>query len=371
MQTISNQFLNALTSGHDVLTTLVHKNLITGVQTTIQDIDGQVGLDVTSFCRRTLTFTAPNLESLFQTLLVPGSEITVQSGVRYGSTPELVPAGVYRIEDQSLGFAPDGTQQVTCYDRCLPVQMSRMGANRASVPSNTVPQEIDRLVRGAFTSTYAPFPGWSFFDTSVTAKVGALIYDDGQRDNAITKYCTDNSLEFFTDASGGFVLRKIPTVAGMYGTWSTVMGVNGIMIDGNRARSLKDTRNAIVLTTTASDIQMTAVEVANTNNPLTDPLSTLGPLGYQRLDYAGNFRTTAQATAAGNTMLAQYSAAQQQVSITAVVNAALDGWDQLLVVPLVSDLGTHPAESHIVQSYSLPLTYKSPMTITGRAVIPT
>lgn len=373
MQTVTPAFLTALTGGHDVVSTVTHFNPYTSVSTVIDVADGSVALDVTQFCRRTLSLTLPNRESVFQVLNVPGSELTVQSGIRYGSTVELVPAGVYRIDEQSIALNPSGDLTLTCPDRSVVLQRSRLGASRASTPSNLVWQEIKALVEGAFTSSYAPFPGWATGspDQSATAKVGAVVYDDGQRDGAISQYCTDNSLELFANASGLFVLRKIPTVAGLYGTWLVAFGANGILIDGNRDRSLADTKNAIVLTTTATDIQMAAVEVANTNNPLVDPLSTLGALGFQRFDYAGNFRSTAQATAAGNTLLAQKSAVQQQVSATAITNAALDGWDQIQIIGLPSDLGNTVAESHVVQSYTMPLNNKANMAITGRAVIPT
>lgn len=369
MQTVSAQFLPSLATAHDVLTTLTFTNPITSVQTLVEIQDGQISLDVTNFVRRTLTVSGPNLESVFQLLNVPGGEIAVLSGIRYGTTTELVPAGVYRVDEAELTFSPSGQLQVTCPDRSVVVQRARMGANRSAVSSNTVWQEIQRLVEGSFTSTYATFPGWAQLDESVTTKVGAQVYDAGNRDAVIAQFCTDNSLEFFFDANGLAVLRLIPTVPGALGTWTTVMGANGVMIDGTRTRSLSDTKNVIVLTTTATDVQLSAVEVANTNSPLTDPLSSLGPLGRQVMDYPGNFRTTAQMTTAGQTLLARYSAVQQQLSVATVGNAALDGWDQITVVPLISDLGSRPSESHIVQSYTLPLTNRGQQSITGRAVI--
>lgn len=370
MQTVSATFLSSLASSHIRLNTVTHLNRLTGVSTPIEIEDGSVSLDVTQFIRRTLTLQLPSLESLFQLLSAPGGEITVTAGIKYGTTTELVPAGVYRVDVEDLDFVPSGQFPLTCPDRSLVVQRSRMGPNRASVPGNMVWQEIQRLVEGAFTSSYAPFPGWAQLDESATTPVGPQVYDSGDRDTIIAQYCKSNSLECYFDASGLAVLRPIPTSSTTAATWTTAMGRNGVMSAGNRARSFTDTRNVVVVTSTATDIQLSAIEVANTNNPLVDPLSSLGPLGRQVIDISGNYRTTAQMTAAGQTQLALYSAAQEQVTLSAIANPALDGWDQLIVVPLPSDLGTRPAETHVVQAYQLPLTNKTPaMSITGRAVI--
>lgn len=370
MQTISDQFLRALTSGHDVVTTATHTNLLTGVQTGIPFEDGSIALDVTTFVRRTLSLQLAPLESLYQVLSAPGGEIQIRSGIRYGSTTEIVGAGVYRVDTETLQFPTSGQLQLSCPDRSLVVAGARMGPNRASVPGNMVWQEIQRLVEGAFTSSYAPFPGWAQLDKSAITPVGPQVYDSGNRDSVIQQYLTANALEFFFDAAGLAVLRPIPTVPGMFGAWTCVMGANGTLVDGNRARSTGDTKNVVVVTTTATDIQLSAVEVANTNDPTVDPLSSLGPLGRKPVDISGNYRTTAQMTAAGQAQLALYSLVQQQASITAISNAALDGWDQVSIVPLPSDLGSRPAESHVVQAYTLPLTNKTPtMSITGRAAI--
>lgn len=371
MLAVSDQFLLSLSTSHDVVSTLTFTDPQSGDTTLVPFTDGQIALDVTSFVRRTLTFTAPSLESTFQLLNAPGAEITVQSGIRYGSTLEMLTVGIFRIDTEAIGYTNQGQLAVTCPDRSLVVQRARMGPNRASVSSNWVWQEIQRLVEGSFTSVHAPFPGWLQLDESVRTPVGPQIYDSGNRDVVIGQYLTDNSLEFFFDAATGKgVLRPIPTSPGALGSWTTVMGPNGVMIDANRTRSLADTKNVIVLTTNATDVQLEAIEVANTNPWPADPLSSLGPLGRQVMDYTGNFRTTAQMALAGATILTQRSARQQQVSIVAVGNPALDGWDQIMVVLPGSDLGSRPAESHIVQAFTLPLTNKGTMAITGRAAVP-
>lgn len=366
MQNRSSRWDKALTTSHDVVSQFADP--ATGTTFDPQMEDGQVALDVTSFVRRQLTLTAPNLESLFQRLSVPGDEVAVTSGIRYGTTTELMPAGVFRVDEADIGYSASGQLQLTLPDRSVVVQRNRMGVNRSSVATNTVWQEIQRLVEGAFTPGN-PFPGWAQLDTSATDLVGAQIYDSGNRDEWVASYCTDNSLDFEFNAVGKAVLRKVPT--GGIATWTAIMGPGGILMDASRTRGLSDTRNVIILTTTRTDVQLAAWEEANLNSPLIDKLSSLGKFGRQVLDYQGNFTSTDQMKAAGRTILRQRCAIQQKMTVTTVGNAALDGWDQVALVLPRSDMGNRPAETHLVQGYTLPLTNKGQMQITGRAAIAT
>jgi hypothetical protein len=271
-----------------------------------------------------------------------------------------------------IGYTPAGQLTVTAPDRSIRIVRNRFALSRSSVASNTASQEIKRLVEGAWPNSAYPFPGWAAGSPVMTAttKVGSLIWTDGDRAKAISQLATDNSLDVYFNAQGLAVVQPLPVLTpNSAAVWTVDASASGVMIDATRQTDLSSVHNAVIVSSSASDIILTPVEVKNTNSPVVDPLSTLGPLGYNPAYYdSPTIRTTAQALAAGTTLLAKHLSSAQQVSWTAVPNPALDGWDVLDVVYPPGDKGTpRPVDHQMLESTVIPLTPDATQTGTLRS----
>jgi hypothetical protein len=376
MLAVSATFLAAIRTAHSVTSKAVFNNPFTGALTTLPiETGSQITVDITAASRRVLTLSCTPLQSDFDAINAPGGEITVTQTFRFiDGTTETVTLGVFCLDQEDMGYGPGDQMTITAPDRWLQVQRNRFGLSRASNASNAAWQEIKALVEGAWPNSGYPFPGWASYDTTAITKVGPVIYQDGSRENAITSYTTANALEVFFNEAGLAVLRPLPVLTdASVPVWTLDAAVSGVFMGGDRKVDLSRTRNAVIVNTSATDIILTPVEVKDEHDPTIDPLSTLGPLGYRPGYYASPaVRTTDQATAAGKAILEKQLSTAQQVTVTAVPNPTLDGWDVVDVVFPPGDFGTtRPAERHMVESVTIPLTPDGVQTVTLRSTRPT
>jgi hypothetical protein len=353
MWAVSARYLQAVRTSHAIVSTAVHRDPFTGILTPLPIEDGQVVEDSTSAPRRVLTLTVPPTEGLWDVLSAPGGEITVTKAVRFiDGKLEVVPQGVFIVDQDAIDYRPDGTTQCTCPDRWLKVQRNRFSIARSSIPSNTVWQEIKRLVEGGFPN--GTFPGWAQLDQSATGKVGPLIYDDGDRAAAAAKMASDHSLQVFFNREGKAVLRPTPVLTDNSTPVFTIDD-GGVQVSASRTRDMSTVRNAVVVTSSATDIVL-APQVVENNNP-DDRLSTAGPLGFVPAYYDSPlFRTTAQMYATGQTQLRLQLGVAQQLSLESAPNDALDADDVIQVnLPRIDRTTPRPIELHILDTVTTPL----------------
>lgn len=369
----SDRFADGMRRNVAITATATHRNLITGVQTPLPIVDGTVTDDATANVRRSLALTLPGVESIFDTLDTQGGEISVAHVVIYsdGET-ETVPQGVFIVDQEQLDYAPSGQITMTCPDRWLKVQRNRFGLARSSVPTNPAWQEIKRLVEGAWPGSTYPFPGWAKLDTSATTKVGALVWDNGDREAAILSLCQANSLEVFFDRDGLAVLQQVPVLTpSSQSVWSVAAGASGVMVSANRTRDRSNLRNVIIVSTSASDVAFTPVVVADMTSG--DPLNTTGPLGFVPEEWSSpSLRNSTQAQAAGLTRLRKRLGDAQTVSLSSVPNPALDSNDVIDVqYPQIDPNTSVPTELHILDSVTHPLlAYTNPQDMQTRSTRP-
>lgn len=374
----SAQLQQALRSGSVVRRTssAVFKNPFTGITTPLPilaDSDSKVTVDVGAVNRRMLSLALPPSQSLFDVVSVAGGEITASQTVFYlDRTSEVVPLGVFPVTEEGMTYRPGGQLSLTCPDRWFTIQACGFDTARTSTASNTGSQEIKRLVEAAWSNAGWPFPGWSQLDMGATTKVGPLVWTDGDRNNAVQGLLKLNSYDAYFDANGLAVLRPIPILtAAAVPVWVINPGEAGVLIDAERIRDSSVVRNVIVVSTTASDVILPIQVIANTHDPNVDPLSSLGPLGRRTMQYADNFRSTAQMIAAGKVQLSKQLSIQQQLSLTARSNPWLDGYDVITGILPKGDGTTQPTEQHLIQTATIPLTPAGQQLITVRSTRPT
>lgn len=376
----SAKLQQALRTGNIVrrTNTAIFKNPFTGLTTPLSiepDSDSKVTIDVGAVNRRMLNLVLPRSQSLFDTIAVPGGEITVTQKVLFGDrTSELVPLGVFPVTEQSMTHTADGQLALICPDRWSFIQGCGFDTARTSIAGNTGSQEIKRLIEGAWTNAAWPFPGWAAGspDMGATTKVGPLVWTDGSRDNATRKLLKLNSYDAYFDANGLAVLRPTPILTtSSVPVWVVNPGEAGVLIDAERIRDLSVVRNVIVVSTTASDVILPIQVVANLHDPAVDQLSSLGPMQRRTLDYSDNFRSTAQMLAAGKVQLNLQLSVQQQLTLTARSNPWLDGYDVITGILPKGDGTTQPVEQHLIQTATIPLTPRGQQVITVRSTRPT
>jgi hypothetical protein len=373
----SAQLQQGLRSGSVVrrVSTATFRNPFTGATTPPLPIlagsDSKVTIDIDAVNRRVLTLALPPSQSLFDTVAVPGGEITVTQTVLYlDRSTEVVPLGVFCVTQQGMTYQPGGQLSLTCPDRWFNIQACGFDAARTSISSNTGSQEIKRLMEGAWSNAGWPFPGWAAGspDMGATTKVGPLVWADGDRNNATQGLLKLNSYDAYFDANGLAVLRPIPILtAASVPVWVVNPGETGVLIDAERIRDGSVVRNVIVVSTSASDVILPIQVVANTHDPNVDPLSSLGPLGRRTMQYSDNFRATPQMIAAGKVQLNKQLSAQQQLTLTARSNPWLDGYDVITGILPKGDATTQPVEQHLVATATIPLTPAGQQQITVRS----
>lgn len=371
MWPVSADFLLAVRYPYDRGARATHRNPVTGILTDLPIEDGQVTVDATSRVRRTLNLTCPPQQGLWDVLDAAGGEITVTQTVRFPNhTYQSVPLGVFPVDQDRIGYGPGDTIQLTCPDRWARIQRGGFTLNRASVPTNMGWQEIQRLVEGAWTGS-VPFPGWGQLDTTATTPVGTLFWSDGSRETAITQIADANSLEVFFDPAGLAVLRRIPTLtSSSLPVWTVNEGDNGVLVGADRSRDRSALRNALVVSTSATDVYFPPVLVQNSTT--SDPLSVHGPLGTVPEDYSNSaIRNSDQATVAGRARLAVTLGEAKQLSMEITGNPALDARDVVSVVLPNTDANLpRPVELHILDTVTHPLTPQGTQTARTRSTRP-
>lgn len=370
---ISVQAQEALRGPATIVSTAVHRNPFTGVKTPLMINDGAVTVDATTAYRRSLSLSTDPKQSVYDVLSVPGAEITVTQTLIYtDSSRESVPQGVFIVDQSQIGYAPGDTLQLTCPDRSLKIARNRFGVARSSIASNKAWQEIQRLVEGAWPGSTYPFPGWSLLDESATSKVGSILWDDGQRDAAITSLCTASSVEMFFDQQGKAVLRPVPLLSSSsVPAWTVDANAPGaIMTAADRSWDMSSVRNAVLASTSATDVTFAPQLWQNTT--VGDPLNVTGPLGFVPYYYSSPLlRTAAQALAAAKTILRKQLGVARQLTVEAANNPALDAGDVIKVMlPKIDRNTARPIELHIIDSVTHPLTPQGTQQITTRSTRP-
>lgn len=320
---------------------------------------GSVSVASGSGVRRTLDLTIAD-RTLWSTLDVLGVELRPYRGIRYPSgDTELVPLGVFSVDQQSISVGPDGGISIrSAPDRWAYVQRAQFEQPTASVSTNTIPAEIARLVTGAVS-------GITVTTTATrTDLVGPIVWEQ-DRAAAAADLATSIGAEVYFDVAGNLRIADAPKL-GATPVWTVDASPSGVLLSGERARDRSRTYNVVVAypSSLSGTSPYAPVVVADT-----DPTSRTyvsGPFGRVPYRYTSPAMTTsAQATAAATALLNRLKAVNAQLSVDAVVHPGLDRGDVITV--LTPDEVT---ELHLVDSLTIPLDVAGTQQITTRSSRP-
>ncbi|MFD4234303.1 DUF5047 domain-containing protein [Streptomyces sp. NPDC058542] len=362
MQTVSSQFLTALTTSHSMT---VSVSAMRGSLVTIPDVpvtDGAVTVDRGSKVRRTLSMTVADPKYLpwgaLDPLAVYGQKLIVSRGIRYaGGQSESVPLGTFRINepqgDTLYGPVTLTGQSSECYiiDDKFMVPTSTRGYG-------TCVQAMEYLIRQTL-------PDAAIVNQTAGSRNPACAiatWDTGaDRWDAVQQVALSMQAEIYVDALDRFVIADIPDVSTAAVVWDIAEGEGGTLMSAARAMSRTAVYNAVVASgeNTASG-GAPASAVAYDTDP-SSPTRWSGPFGHvPKYISSALWTSTGACQAAADYALFDATARNVQLSIAAIPNPALEAGDCLRISH------TSRKELAIAQSFTVPLTAEGSSSLTLR-----
>lgn len=372
MQPVSSAFLTEIQRDHQ-LYTYADVFTPTGQKYRLNVVDGSVKVDRTAAVRRSGSFTlvdpTGSLTPLDSTSpLAPfGSIIKPYRGVKYttgalaGST-EVVPLGIMRISQSHVTDTGDGLQgiSVDCYD--LSRTMSR--------DKFTVPYGVDQgtnIIAAIIALIKRSFPDAQFdaISSSITtaAPLSFNTGDDPWQD------MTDNlavaaGVEVYQNVDGTWKVAPPSDVNSLPApVWQFVEGPGCQLIEADLMLTDDPGYNGVILTTDSTGDATAPIRSEVWDNDPASPTYYLGP--YDDVPYFVNnstVTTQADADAAALAQLNLILGVQSQLSITAMVNPALDAGDTVLVQRARDGINA----KYAVDGLTIPMSASGTMAVTVR-----
>jgi hypothetical protein len=321
--------------------------------------DGTVSVASGTGVRRTLDLTITD-RALWSTLDVIGVELRPYRGIRYpDATTELVPLGVFSLDQQQMSVGPSGGIQIrSAPDRWARVQRAQFETPTPSVATARISAEIQRLVTGAIS-------GLTVLNTaSSTATPGALVWDL-DRAGIAADLATSIGAEAFFDQLGWLVIRDAPLLS-QTPVWTVDASPSGVLLSGDRIRDRSRTYNVVVAYPSGTTGAAVYAPVVVADNDPTSRTYVGGPFGRVPYRYTtAALTTSAQALKAATALLNVVKGINAQINVEAIVNPALDRGD---VITVLTPDGT--TERHLVDALTIPLAVGGTQQITTRSSRP-
>ena len=343
MWDVSDRFLTAIRNPHKTRTTAT----ITtpgGDPTTINVKAGVVTVQSSSNIRRRGNVTLEGDSAHFELLATPGAQLTINHGVVYGNSDELIPVFTGEIVDPRQVFG-DGTITTILAD--LGQRVARNRFTTAYQPSGATTRlaAIEAVAEGAFDT----------LDVTPTATdagtVGAGKLWAENRWDAIRDLTADGGSEAFFYPDGSFIIRNQPTVSDRF-VWTVNAGNGGVLKSAARFRPTSQLFNTVIVRPIATDGSQPWTEQTVTV-PVDDPRhpTFIGTAPY--FLNSPTILTATEAIAAGQRKLDQLTAAVETLQLDAVANPALECGDVVRVITPNLNIEPGRAFQHYVESISL------------------
>ncbi len=354
----SSRFLPALNYSHRPVTRVQ----LVRTDGSVEDLDhtgGSVTVDRGQAVRRTCSVTLADVSLIPRTaadkVSVYGAELRVFRGIDYGdgTNAELVPLGVFRIDDVS-GDVDIGP--VTINGSGLEAVVS----DAVFTAPTTVLSTSTTAVGGITQLIQDAIPAAIVINRATDATVGTMTWD--QQDNrwtACQTLATAIGAEVYADAAGQFIIAPLPDLTGPSVVWEVAAGEGGALVSADRGMSRTSVFNSVTaygenVTDDAPPVQATVED--------TDPTSPTyvgGPFGRVPTFYnSATLTTTALCTAAAAQLLKTSLKPNASADITSLPNPLLEPGDVLRIG--YSD-GTK--ELHQIASFAIPLDTSGGFTL--------
>lgn len=324
------------------------------VATDLAVSDGNIRVELEGQVRRSGSVTIADLRlvpSLSTTLSPHGTEILIRQGVVFpNGTEELIPLGVFQLEDTTWGEI-DRAPKLQIYDRSK--AMSQSGLTSMVSRSGYTAQAVVIEFLEWFYPNLAPIDPVSLFDPDIEnyRLPGGHTFEQNDYWSAISELCRNMGGDLHFDVTGQPRVKKIEPLTGERIPVETVdAGERGILVDANHSHSREGVYNAVAVVGAAQDGGRTPSAVAY-NLDGSSPLRYGGPFGKVVLPVNDNTLTTdAQCYSRARTELERYTGLAYSLDFSAIPNPALDAGD---FVKFIYPDGK--AEIHQISTLSIPL----------------
>jgi hypothetical protein len=337
----------------------------------LRPIGGQITDTTKPGVRRVLNVDLAPEPGVFDLLAPEGTTLTAICRATYQDRSSYdIPMGVFDVDSQSIEEG-GGKISLTAPDLWVRIQRARFLVPQASEAGFPVVQQIAHLIQGAI-------PGIEVLITATSLATTPALVWERDRDKAIIDLATDIGAWVYFDRQGGAVIADIPQL-GASADWLIDASATGVLVSLDRQRSRTETRNVVVVTSSASggpafdpvivwDNESESPTYAG-SNPLTNPGSA-GPFGIAPAFFASAvLSSSSEAYQAGTAILSRTAGLAQQVSLSQVPNPALDAFQTVDVLrPKRQFEGTPGIERYVADTVTHPLSVDQPTHVDARTI---
>lgn len=365
MRPVSDAFLRTIRGSHKafarakVVTSYQEGTAPTG--TDIAILNGTVTSDAQATIRGRLDIQVEgtrNFPASPTGLLTPyGNEIFVERGVEFGNgSTEVVSLGYYRIYDVDQPDAPDGPIEITALDRMSGLVDARLEAPRQFDAGTSLDVVFYTLVHEVYPAATILF---DFNANAVVLESNHVA--DQDRYGFLRDIAQSQGKVMFWDYAGRLRIENRPSPGSP--VFQVNHGRDGVLLSLKRSLSRANVYNVVVATGERPSADIAPVRaVARDVNPASSTY-VFGSFGPVPRFYSSPFLTTTdQAASAAEKILQRVIGLPYSASFESLVNPALEALDPVSVT--YSDRGKQ--EVHVLETVTVPLTVKAPLTATTR-----
>ena len=365
MRTVTSIFAAEITQSHQlaVLAEVIDSD---GAETQVEVVDGTVTLDQQAAVRGRCDLTivtdpdydiqglVPNSAS---SLLAPyGNEIQLSRGIAYADgTSEVVPLGVFRIQDAQVDDDPSGMQiKIAGQDRAARFIDARFEEPYQVAAGVNYGTAIEDVLQDAWPEVPTSF--------ALTAQLApSLIAQEGDDRWAFAQsMATAIAMDLYFDGDGVCVLAPVSLSDPVM---TIAEGEDGVLVAAGRRWTREGAFNAVIATGENTGEAAPARGVARDDNPYS-PTYYYGAFGKVPRFYSSPFLTTdAQAAAAAAKILADELGTTESVSFGSLVLPHLEPGDTVRITRARAGID----EDHLVDQLTVPLSSLGSMTGATRA----
>jgi hypothetical protein len=197
-------------------------------------------------------------------------------------------------------------------------------------------------------------------DATDTQQIGRDVGEESDRFGFLKGLVTSVGKIWYWNHRGELVVTAAPSTTAA--VFAVNAGADGVLVSMSRHLTRDRVYNAIIASGEGGDTTVPIRSVAVNNDP-SSPTYYYGPFGPVPQFYTTPFVTTqAQADSAAAALLRQQLGLPYAVDFSLIPNPALEPYDPVSV----TYSPRYAAETHVLQSVTIPLTAEAPLTATTR-----
>ncbi|MFJ7069208.1 DUF5047 domain-containing protein [Streptomyces sp. NPDC101115] len=308
--------------------TLVELFRTDGSVETLDHVSGTVTVDRAQACRRTCSVTVSDPALIPRTaadkLSVYGAQLRISRGVQVGAYRELVPVGVFRV-DEIDGDVDDGPAVIKGQSlECIVADDKFTAPWRAS---GTAVGAITALIQRSI-------PDATIVVLATDAAIGPRVFDiEADPWAAVTEIGAAIGAEVYTDAAGTFVIAELPDLLTTPPVWTVAAGEHGVYLSATRGMSSKGVHNGVLARGENTELGTAPVSSLVVDSDPGSPTYWGGRFGRRPAFHTSSTLTTVAAcTAAATLRLRSEMAPNAVANLRSLANPALEPGDVLRVV---------------------------------------